>query len=78
MGEEDKSYKKGKRKKCSFDANYKKKVSGRVTDESDKSENPVKHRDRMNFTPHNSVVRYLRTLYNDDELRFGCFVLMIT
>ncbi|PON78276.1 Coatomer beta subunit [Trema orientale] len=55
MGEEDKSYKRGKRKKGSFDDNFKKKVPGRVSDGFDKSKNPEKH--RMNFAPHNSIVR---------------------
>lgn len=50
MGKEDKSYKGGRRKKGSFNGDLKKKVSGRVTDGSDKYEYPMKHQ--------KSIVRY--------------------
>ena len=53
---EDRSNKRGKRKKDSFDADFAKKESGRVTGGSDKQEDSGKH--WMSFTPHSSVVRY--------------------
>ena len=50
MGEDDKSYKKGKWKKGTFNGDSKKSVSGR------KGENPTKH--VTNYAPQKSVVRY--------------------
>lgn len=56
MGGKDKSYKKDKKRKGTFDDTSKKKVSGRGNDESVKTENFTKH--QMNYAPQKSIIRY--------------------
>lgn len=56
MGGKDKSYKKDKRKKGTFDDTSKKKVSGRGNGGSVKTENFAKH--QMNYAPQKSIIRY--------------------
>lgn len=56
MGGKDKSYKKDKRKKGTFDDTSKKKVSGRGNGGSVKTENFAKH--QMNYAPQKCIIRY--------------------
>ena len=56
MGEENKSYKRGRRKKSNYDANTNKRDSRSMTDRSVKAKNTAKY--ERDYAPRKSVIRY--------------------